>query len=84
LVFLEDLFLSRFPTNILNALLFSFVIYAFLLSSSFTWLFCLAKSTSYEAPHYAVFFSTCRFFFLRIRYSPQHPLLKRPQSIFLP
>jgi hypothetical protein len=39
------------------------------------------KSTSYEAPHYAVFPESCHFSPLRSKYSTQHPVLKHPQSI---
>jgi hypothetical protein len=51
------LFPSGFLTNILYAFLFvPLVLHVLAISSSFTWLFelYLEKSTSYEAPHYAV------------------------------
>jgi hypothetical protein len=45
----------------------------------------LAKSSSYEAPHYAVFSSVPHYFILLgFKCSPQHPVLKHPQSIFFP
>jgi hypothetical protein len=43
---------------------------------------CLLKSTNYEAPRYAVFPTLPSP--LRPKYSPQHPVLKHPQSMFLP
>jgi hypothetical protein len=47
------------PIKILYAFLFSpFVLHALPTSSSLTWSY-LAKSTSYEAPHYEVFFQLC-------------------------
>jgi hypothetical protein len=59
----SGLFPSDFPTNILYAFLFvQFMIHALPISSSF-YLY-LKKSTSYEAPHYAVFL--------------QHPLTSSP------
>jgi hypothetical protein len=39
---------------------------------------------SYEAPHYVVFSTSRHFISLRSKYSPQHPILKHPQSMFLP
>jgi hypothetical protein len=49
----SGLFPSGFPTNVLHAWLFSpFVLHAMPISSSLTLSFYLAKSTSYEAPHY--------------------------------
>jgi hypothetical protein len=51
----SGLFPSGFPSNILYAFASSlFVPHALPISSSLTWSFCLARSTSYEAPHYAV------------------------------
>jgi hypothetical protein len=47
-------------------------------------LIILVKSTSYEAPHYAVFSTSCHFIPLWCKYSLQHPVLKHPQSMFLP
>jgi hypothetical protein len=41
--------------------------------------FALRKSTSYEAPHYAVF-SNLPSLHLRSKYSPQHPVLKHTQN----
>jgi hypothetical protein len=55
--FPSGLFPSCLTTNILNAFIFSFVLYNQPISSSLTWLFFLARSASYEAPHYAVFSS---------------------------
>jgi hypothetical protein len=54
--------------------------------SSLTWSFWLylEKSTSYEAPHYVVFSNLLSLISLRSKYSPQHPVLKHPQSMFLP
>jgi hypothetical protein len=55
---LSNLFPSGLPTNILYAFLFSpFVLHALPILYSLIWLFklYLAKSTSYKAPHYAVF-----------------------------
>jgi hypothetical protein len=47
------LFPSGFPSNIFYSILFSpFVLHALNISSSLSY---LEKSTSYEAPHYAVF-----------------------------
>jgi hypothetical protein len=70
---LNGLFLSGFPTNILYELLYSpFVLHALPISFSSTWSFqlCLAKSTRYETPYYAVFsnlrslnFSSVQIFF---------------------
>jgi hypothetical protein len=42
------------------------------------------KSTSYEAPRYAVFSTTLSLIPLRFKYSPQHPILKHPHSEYLP
>jgi hypothetical protein len=56
----SGLFFSGFPTKILYAFLFSpCVLHALPISYTLTWLFLLylVKSTSYEAPHYAVFSS---------------------------
>jgi hypothetical protein len=83
----SGLFPSGFPTNIL---FFSysppFVLHALPISPPFTSSFqlYLAKSTSYEAPHYAVFPISRHFISLRTKYSPQYPVLKHPQSMFLP
>jgi hypothetical protein len=57
------------------------VLHALPISSSLTWSFWLylAKNTSYEAPHYA----SHHFISLRFKYSPQYPVLKHPQSMFL-
>jgi len=42
------------------------------------------KRTSYEVPHYVVFsLASCHFLPLRFKYSPQHPVLKHPQSMLL-
>jgi hypothetical protein len=54
----SGLFPSGFPTNILHAFIFnSRELHALPISSPLTWSFWLylANSTSYEAPHYAVF-----------------------------
>jgi hypothetical protein len=40
--------------------------------------FCLARSTSYKAPHYAVSSNLLSLYPLRSKYSPQHPVLKHP------
>jgi hypothetical protein len=60
------------------------VLHALPISPSLTWSFCLARSTSYETPHYAVSPISRHFFSLQCKYSPQHPVLKHPQSVFLP
>jgi len=41
------------------------------------------KSKDDEAPHYTLFLTSCFFLSVRSEYSPQHPVLKRPQSMFL-
>jgi hypothetical protein len=74
---------SGFSTNIVYSFLFSpFVLHALPISSSSTlsfWLY-LANRTSYEAPHYVVFFNLLSLQLLPSKYSPQHPVLKHPQS----
>jgi hypothetical protein len=42
------------------------------------------KSTNYEAPDRAIFLASCYLSPLRCKYSFQHPVLKHPQSMFLP
>jgi len=42
------------------------------------------ECTSYEVPHYAVFSILPPFLTLRSKYSPQHPVLKHPQSMLFP
>jgi hypothetical protein len=44
----------------------------------------LAKSTIYGAPNYTASQTSWHFISLRFQHSPQQPVLKRPQSIFLP
>jgi hypothetical protein len=54
---LSDVFISGFPTQILYVFVFSqCVLHALPISFSLTWPFSLylAKSISYEAPHYAI------------------------------
>jgi hypothetical protein len=42
----------------------------------------LVESLSYEAPEYAVLFSSCYFFLLAPRYSPHRPVTKYIQTSF--
>jgi hypothetical protein len=43
------------------------------------------KNKNYEALHYAIFFpSPCDFFASRTKFTPWHPVLKHPQSVFFP
>jgi hypothetical protein len=82
----SGLFPSGFPTSILYAFLsFPFVLRALPILYSLTWSFWLylARSTSNESPHYAVYFNLPSLIPLRSKYSPQHPVLKHPQSVFL-
>jgi hypothetical protein len=44
----------------------------------------LTKSTSYVAPVYAVFSNLPSLHLSSVKYSPQHPVRKHPQSMFLP
>jgi hypothetical protein len=79
----SSLFPSGFPAKILYALLFSLIRVTcpahLILLKNFTWptvqvmklLIMQFSPTSYNFP-------------LRSKYSPQHPVLKRPQSMFLP
>jgi hypothetical protein len=79
----SGLILYGFPTNILYAFLFSsFVLHAPPTSSSLSWSFCFARSTSYEAPHFAVFSNLPPLISLWQKYS-QHLVLKHPHSMFL-
>jgi hypothetical protein len=83
LVFLVVSFLLVFPPIFyMYSSSLPFVLHALPISSSLTWL-CFAKSTSYEVPHNAVFSTSRHFISLRSKYS-QHPVLKHPQSMFLP
>jgi hypothetical protein len=58
----------------------SFHLHALPVSCSLT----LARSTSYEAPHYAISPTSCYFILLGCRHPPHDPVLKRPQSLFFP
>jgi hypothetical protein len=72
----SGLFVSGFPINNLFAfLLSSFMLHDREVSSSLTWSckLYLAKSTSYEVPHYTVF--SCHFIPLWSKCSPEHPVL---------
>ena len=44
----------------------------------------MVSSTDHSAPHYVVSFTPRLLVSLRPKYSPQHPILKHPQSTFLP
>jgi len=44
----------------------------------------LVKSTNYEHPHYVIFSSLLLVLPSLLKYSPQHPVLQYPASIFLP
>jgi hypothetical protein len=56
------------------------------ISSSSTWLFWLylAKSTNHKVLCYAISPFSHHLIPLRSKYLPQHPVLKHPQSMFLP
>jgi hypothetical protein len=78
-------FSSGFPNNVLHALISPFVLHALPISSSLTWSFYLylEKSTSYEAPHYAVLSNllSLHFYSIQIRSSAsfsQTPLVCVP------
>jgi hypothetical protein len=76
---------SGFPTKILYAFLFSqCMLNTLSISSSLTWSFWLymAKSTSYEASHYAIVSTFLLFHTFEPRYFPQHPVLKYFRSMF--
>jgi hypothetical protein len=75
------LFPTVFYTNILDAFFYPlFLLHVLPISSSLTWSFKLnlAKSKGF-----AVFPTSRHVFSLRSKYS-QHPVLKHPQSMFLP
>jgi hypothetical protein len=77
----NGLFPACFLNSILYAFLFApFVIHALPISSSLTSSFSLylENSTSYEAPHYAVFSNLLSPHLTSSKYSNQHPVLKRP------
>jgi hypothetical protein len=77
----SGLFPSGFPTNILCALFFSpFMLHT--LPSHPPWY--LGRSTNYTIPHYAVSFNLTSPYPSSAKYSPQHPVLKNPQSMFFP
>jgi hypothetical protein len=81
----SGLFASGFPTNLLYTILVSpiratYSAHLFLLVLIF--LIILCEEYKLETPHYVVFFSF-HFIPLRSKYSPQHPVLQHPQSVFL-
>jgi hypothetical protein len=57
---------------------------AYLILLHFIILMKLGRSTSYEAPRYAVFSTLLPLHHSSSKYPPQHPVLKHPQSMFLP
>jgi hypothetical protein len=48
------------------------------ISFSLTWSLYLEKSTSYEVPHYGLFFNLLSFHSFSVQKSPKHPVLKHP------
>jgi hypothetical protein len=75
----SGLFSSGFPTNSFNPIRATCPAHHILLVIIY-----VAKSTSYEAPHYTVFSILRHVISVGSKYSPQHPVLKHPQSVFLP
>jgi len=82
----NSLFSSGFPIKILSTFLITPMcatshVHSILLD--FIILILLVKHTNYEAPHYVLFFSLLHVLPQRSKYSPQHPVPKHPQSMFV-
>jgi hypothetical protein len=83
---LSCLFPSGFSTNILYVFsFFPFVLHAPPISSSLTWSNYTRRRVQIMGFLIMQFSPTFHHFIsLRYKYSPQHPFLKHPQSLFLP